>query len=345
MKSWRSVLLSLVLLSTQLTLPVLSQTASKNGGGDTTEAQANTSAYPTQILKTGVNLFTTGTMPNTRQLSDNIGLTPILERIQTLRGSVSTGGAPTLESLAARQELWDAKQEAALIILRVNLDIDFAIGEIDAETQVYNEILSTFTGERDKLLARVNAGSFISNGVLWAACEGLSIPSFNTVYAKNPRNVVQWPIPAGIVGIAAGLVPSFASMYTLKAVNGKMRTSEVEPNMLAKLFGYPTNPEIEYPKSVWDWLQQVPASDPKSKKRMDQIIDRWISDSNMPSFTDRKSKKQLDVLTASVAQRKGLSIATLSSRTIMLQQLRTEIMKMKRMLVSLTMVVQGDKQI
>lgn len=51
-------------------------------------------------------------------------------------------------------------------------------------------------------------------------------------------------IPSGIVGIAAGIVPSVASMYTLKAVNGAKKTSEVEPNMLAKLFGYQTNQKL-----------------------------------------------------------------------------------------------------
>jgi len=345
MKNCRSVLLSLVLLSTQMTLPVMSQPTSSDAGA-TSEPQANTSAFPKQILRTGVSLTATGISPNSRQLANTIGLTPVLERVQTLRSRVdSSGSAQTLESLATRQDLWDAKQQAALIIQKADLDIDFAIAEIDAEYQVYGEILATFTGDRDKLLTRVNAASFISNGVLWAVCEGFAIPCFNTTYAKNPRHVCQWPIPSGVVGIAAGIVPSLASMYTLKAVNGKMKTSEVDPNMLAKLFGYPTNPEIEYPNSVWEYLHQVPADDPKGKKRLDQLVDRWISDSNMSSFTDRKSKVQLDVLTASVSQRKGLSIATLSARSTMLQQLHSEIMKMKRMLLELNMAVQGEKQV
>src|SRR5262249_34094866 len=146
------------------------------------------------------------------------------------------------------------------------------------ENEVYDEVLAKFTGDRDKLIARVNAASFISNGLLWAVCEAFSIGSFNTTFAKNPRHVIQWPIPSGIVGIAAGIVPSIASMYTLRAVNGKKKTSEVEPNMLAKVFDYPTNPEIEYPKSVWEFLHQVPAEEAKGKKRLEQIVDRWITD-------------------------------------------------------------------
>jgi hypothetical protein len=132
-------------------------------------------------------------------------------------------------------------------------------------------------------------------------------------------------------------------MYALKAVDGKRTTSEVDPNMLAELFDYPCNPDTKYPRSIWEFLNAVPPLDKKPRKV--QLVDRWISDANIPNFTDRKSKKQLDVLTASVAQKKALSIATLNTRQVMLTQLGAEILKMKRLLLELAMVVHGDKRI
>jgi hypothetical protein len=298
------------------------------------EATANTNAFPKQILRTGINLNTTGVSANSVQLANDIQLSPVLDRIQSLHQRVDSLAASP-ERSDARIDLLEAKQQALQIIERTSLEIDFAMAEMAAEQNVYNEILSTFTSDRDKLLARVNAGSFISNGVLWAVCESLSIPT-------HTRSV--FAVSSGITGIAAGLVPSVASMYTLRAVNGKKKTSEVEPNMLAKLFNYPTTADIEYPKSIWSYLNEVPAGDSGGKTRKDQMIDRWISDSNIPGFTSRDSKSQLDVITGSVAQKKGLSIATISTRLVMLQQLSAEIMKMKRMLLELSMVVQGDKQ-
>ncbi|MDX2105480.1 MAG: hypothetical protein SFY67_03670 [Candidatus Melainabacteria bacterium] len=324
-------LLALAIISSNI-LPALA--ASQKAG----ESGANTQEIPTQILKTGVSLNASTIAPNSMQLSDNIGLTPVLERIQTLKANAN-------QDPSARQDLFEAKQEASFIIQKANLDIDFTVAAIMAEREVYQEILATFISERDKTVARVNAASFISNGILWTVCEALAIGSINTTYARNPKKCLNLTIPSGVVGIAAGLVPSIASMYTLKAVNGKKKTSEAEPNMLAKLFNYPTNPDIEYPKSVWQYLHQVPASEPNAKSRLEQIIDRWIADSNMAEFTDRTSKKQLDVLTASVSQKKGLSIATLTSRTVMLQQLQAEVLKMKRLLLELNMVAQGEKQL
>lgn len=301
------------------------------------EAGANTSQFPTQILKTGINLTAPGISPNSMQLADTILLTPLLEQSQNLRSRISTMGEQnSLELLSARQELYDLNEKIAMIIQRTNLEIDFTIAEINAEQEVYQEILNTFTSDRDKAVARTNAAGFIANGALWAVCEALAIPAY-----KHAR----FAIPSGIIGIPAGVVPSIASMYTFKQMNGKKMTSEVEPNMLAKLFDYPTNPEIEYPRTVWEFLHQVPATETNGKKRIDQIVDRWITDANMPAFTDRQSKKQLDVLTASFAQRKGLSIGTLTARSVMLQQLEAEIGKMKRLLLELAMAAQSEKQL
>jgi hypothetical protein len=334
MKRKCSEFLCIALFTMQSASPALAQ-ATTNTSASGKESTANVLEIPRQILKTGVSLRTQGVAPNSIQLANTIGLTPIIDRIQALRASVdTTAGALSMESLNTRQELWEETQKAALLVQKTDLEIDFAVAAIEAEHQVYQEILAKFASDRDKAIARTNAISFISNGALWAVCEALAIPGYkNAIFA----------IPSGIVGIPAGVVPSIASMWTLKQINGKKKKSEVEPNMLAKLFGYPTNPDIEYPSSVWAFLNQVPADDPQSKKRIDQLVDRWIADANMPGFTDRQSTKQLDVITASVSQKKGLSISSLTSRSVMLQQLHAEIWKMKRMLLELTMVVQGEK--
>ncbi len=313
------------------------------------EPNANIMDMPRQILKTGVIINSRKLSVNSMQLADNIGLTPLLSDLERLRNEIQSfkdsGQYKTLECLHVRQELHDTIQKADLLLQRVDLEIDFTNAEIEAESQLYQEILAEFTEDRDKKVTYINAASFISNGILWTICEALAIGSINTTYARNPRKCLNLTIPSGIVGIAAGLVPSIASMYTLKAVNGAKRASEEEPNMLAMVFDYPQNSEIEYPQTVWKFLQQVPADTPNGKKRVDQLVDRWIADSNIPDFTDRKSKAQLDVLTASVSHKKGLSIQTLTSRNVMLLQLHAEIQKMKRFLLELTLAVQGEKRL
>jgi hypothetical protein len=307
------------------------------GSSTSNETGANTLFLPKQILKTGVSLNTLPLSANALQLSDNIGLTPMLRNIQHLRDQLASSNLPphSLERLEARQNLSEAIQEADLLIQRTNLEIDFVIAEINVEDEVYQEVLSTFASERDKTLAIVNSASFASNGALWAIGEALAIPSAHRA---------KYAISSGILGIIAGVVPSMFSGYTLRAMSGKRKVSESEPNMLAKLFGYPTNSEIEYPGSVWTFLNEPPANG-GGKKRKDQLIDRWIADANIPAFTHRESKEQLDVITASAVRDKGLNISTLNARSVMLEELGAEVRKMKRMLLELDMALQGDKQL
>ena len=215
----KSKFLSALAIATMLpsTYPCIASTNVSNTNqvaaavANPSEATANTNAFPKQILKSGINLNSNSVSANSMQLATDIQLTPVLDRIQTLRQRISTL-SPSPERSEARIDLLESKEQAMQIITRTNLEIDFVMAEMSAEQNVYNEILSTFTADRDKLLARVNAASFISNGALWAVCEGLTIPTHTKgVYA----------VSSGITGILAGIIPSFASLYTLKAVNGK----------------------------------------------------------------------------------------------------------------------------
>lgn len=309
-------------------------------------AQINSVEIPKQILRTGINLDSKTVSPNSLQLAQNLNLLPILSRMQELRANIlqRSGGTAinsnnTIESLSERQELLELTQKAQNILIRTSLEIDFVAAEIDAEQNIYSEVLSSFQSSRDKLVARVNAGSFILNGALWTVCEALAIVS-----PLHPNYAIQ----SGIVGIAAGIVPSIASGYALKAYSGKHKRSEAEPNMLAKLFNRPTTQDIEYPKSVWAFLNTAPAGDTGStagKTRKEQLIERWVSDKNIPSFTDKANSAQIDIITASASQKKGLSIDNLSLRTVMLEQLQGELVKMKRLLMEIAMVITEEKEV
>ncbi|RTL39237.1 MAG: hypothetical protein EKK48_19510 [Candidatus Melainabacteria bacterium] len=299
-------------------------------------AAPNSQEFPTQILRTGVDLNSTTVSPNTRQLADILKLTPLIERNQQLRTKINpTNFDPTLENVAMGQQLIACVSESTQIIQEANLAVDFTLAEIQAEQNIYNEILNTYVNDRDKATLRTNALSFISNGALWSVCEGLAIPT-NT----HP----ELTAPSGITGILAGIIPSIASIYALKQLSGKKQTSEKDPNMLAKIFDYPVTPEIDYPKCVWDFLNSTQVGEPSNKTRRTLLIERWVADKNIPEFTESTATKQLDVITASVPRKKALNIATLNTRISMLQQLGAELLKMKRMLLELSMVIRGEKQ-
>ena len=326
--SRRSLALFLLLvIASGSTCPVLAQ-----------EPVSNSVSVPTQILKTGINLNSSAVSPNSDQVSDLIGLTPVLAKLQSLRGHVSQirGAEPSLANLTLRQDYSEAQLQARQSIEQANLEVDFVLAEINAERNLYSEILSTLIAKRDRAVAHSNAASFYTNGALWAIGEAFDIPTYR---------VPRYSIPSGTISILAGIVPSLFSLYAMHQYNGKKLTSEAEPNMLAKLFDYQINNEVDYPASVLAFLNAVPPDGLSKKSRKDQLIDRWLTDQNIASFTDRKNKLVLDSLTGAVSHEKALTIDSLTARQDMLQQLAGEVMKMKRMLLELSLAAKGDKTI
>lgn len=301
------------------------------------EAHANTQKFPSPMLKSSVNLNVATLSPNTSQLCDAIGLTSRFQRIGVLRSRLASyNDVTTLESLATKQELYEAVQQVSVALQRTNLDIDFTLAEINAEENIYKEQLAACEAEQKKITAYSNSLGAISNSALYSASSALAIPAW-----KNPT----YAAASGTVGVFASLVPSFISICTSKALTNTKHYSEDEPNMLTKLFGYPISEDVDYPQSVWSFLTSVPVGENTTKNRRDQLIDRWIADSNIVGFTNRHSKKQLEIITASTSRGNTLTIDILRTRLLMLDQLAVEVLKMKRLLLELVMTIEGDKRL
>lgn len=289
---------------------------------DSPPVKANVQAVPQPILRTGTQLTTVSLSPNAVQLAQIIGVTPFLQRVEQLRSDPEN------------REFLDAKLQSLQILQQTALEVDFVRANIDDEVSVIREMLATAINRRDRKVALTNAASFITNGILWTVAEAVSIPSY-----AHPR----LSIPSGTVGILAGIVPSLASTYALKMAPGGRQKYMPRPNMLCKIFDQPTDPETDLPEAVWSYLVAVPPGDTSGESRRDQIINRWIADGNIASFTDRRNKEQIALVTGNSDKPLTVTIEVLLTRQTMLEQMCSEVFKMKRLLLELNMVVSGKK--
>lgn len=200
---------------------------------------------------------------------------------------------------------------------------------------LYTELMEAYGAERNRKVAHTNLLAFATNGVMWTIAEGLTIPTYR---------VPSLSVGSGVVGILAGITPSVFSALAIKLIEGRPHRPKELPNMLSKIFGYPTTQNTEYPESVWKFLNTVPDGDTGDGTRKEQIIQHWIRDNYIPSFTKRDSSEQLDRLIGDGSrERYKLTIALLRDRRTMLQQLHAQISKMNRLLLELLMVMRGEK--
>jgi hypothetical protein len=265
------------------------------------------------------------------ELANQLNLAPSLRHLEELRKQTQgyIGERPPLE---LREDLRDAKEEILEAIEQARLEIEFVQAEFSVEIAGHSEILQAYSESRDNRVNFTNTWSFRTNGALWALAEALDIPTY-----KYPR----YSIPSGSIGILAGIVPSVFSILAVKESSGKHYERAPRPNMLAKMFDYPSSPRIAYPDSVLTYMRGIPPSSLKGKTRFDEISDRWLEDKNIHVFSDRNSRKQLDFITGSVQNR--LTIQLVADRLTMLQQLSALISQMNRPLLELIMVVRGLK--
>lgn len=297
----------------------------------------NSVRVPGKILQVTIDLHSSNMSPEAVALGQQLGLNEILQKIQSLRAQLKNpGNSADSDTAGIRLALSEARQEAVEIITQTDLEVDFVEAQILEEQSLYADMLQHMTAERDRAVAITNAVSFGTNGALWAACEAIAIPTYKAPILS---------IPSGVLGVLAGVIPSFASFYAMRQVSGKKYSYKEEPNMLSKLFDRPVGLHCEYPDSVWNFLSAVPANEASGKRRVDLIIDRWIEDNNMPSFNSKSSERQVDLVTGSKSIPKTITIDLLSTRQTMLDQLSSEVLKMKRLLLELMLAVRGTKQI
>ncbi|MFX9969588.1 hypothetical protein ABTP69_19135, partial [Acinetobacter baumannii] len=70
---------------------------------------------------------------------------------------------------------------------------------------------------------------------------------------------------------------------------------QVYPNILTKIFDFPTNPRVEYPGVVWQYLNSAPAGDTRTRRTIMQ--DHWKDDTNIHVFQDGVNTQKLLLLT------------------------------------------------
>jgi hypothetical protein len=294
------------------------------------EAAAKKSTYiPIPIIPAPTDPNTTQASPDAVQMAEILGLTEKLKLIQDLRSRTGKGETPSPES---RQEATDAKIEVLAIVEEARLDVDFVSAEIEEELAASQELLHVFASQRDNRINRMNAYGFRVNGVLWAICEALDIPTYKAA---------KYSIPSGTIGILAGLVPSAFSLYALREPDARFARLSY-PNMLSKLFDYPTIPRIEFPKNVWSYLNSNPVGE-ADRTRRDIMIDYWLHDKYINLLVGRSKTPDLDTLTG--FKQNNVTIRMLSDRLTMLRQTRAVVMGMNRPLLEVIMVMRGTKSI
>ena len=290
-----------------------------------------TDAFRLPVFEKPSNPHSSDLSPDAVQLANTLGLTEKLSKLKDLQKQAQQANGSTPMEL--RQDITESRIEILEIIEQARLDIDFVAAEIEEEQAAIEEVLKWYINERDERVTRANVNAFRTNGVLWAAAEAFTVPSY-----KYPR----LSIPSGILGIVAGLVPSMFSEIALRSGGGLHHERKAYPNMLCKFYDLPTSPRTEYPESIWTHLN-LPPSGKDTRTRRAILMDHWIDNKNIRTLSQGVSKQKIDRI-AGVDQT-DISIDLLNDRASMLRELKAVVLQITRPLMELNMCLRDKKQV
>jgi hypothetical protein len=270
--------------------------------------------------------------PDAVQLADSLKLTERFARLKQLQEQAQQQATSGRVSSDLRQDIAELRIEVLEIIEQTRLEIDFAAAEIEEEQASVEEVLKWYETERNDRVDRANLWAFRTNGILWAAAEALSIPSY-----KYPR----LSVPSGTVGIIAGLVPSIFSVAAVRSSGGKHHEREAYPNMLCKFYDQPVTPRTDYPESVWAHLNSN-ANGSKLTRR-ETLLNHWVHNENIETFKHGLSSERIKRITG--IDQSDINLDLLNDRASMLRDLKATVMQMTRPLMELSMCLRDKKQI
>lgn len=262
-------------------------------------------------------------------IATTIGISEYVTRLPKLRRRLNDiGPINTLERLTARQDLSETQEQMMRAVFKANMEVDYMLARIDAETNTFSQLLQDLTSKRDKDVMVSTILSNLTNAALWSvSC------SFTVASTHHPN----YSYDDGINGIAAAIIPSALSLYALYQLQGPKRNLQVDPNILNPMFAAPVSVDVDYPAVVKTYLGERPAGRTFGPTRKDRLLQLWKEKGYLPSSANKHLfDEKENILAGTISKKAAVTIKMIQIRLLMLTDLRCEVIQLKKQFLGLT---------
>jgi hypothetical protein len=262
--------------------------------------------------------------PSARQLSQQLGILPHLEKLQQLseRDKRRRGEPTSPETTTLRLEVVE-------VVVTTMLQCQEVIGQIDSEIAEANESAALIATKRDKVIKLNNLAVLFANGIISYTGTMLQMPE---TISEQPGEVLE----AGASAMSAGL-----GALGMIQQSGMKLSCGIRPNMLAKVFKRPNTEETEYPDVIWSYLNEPLPGVTGGRTRRELLIERWEKIGHLPDDHKDKERAYKRVVAGTVEQKKTVTLNMLGDRVAMLADLRATVSQIYKELLNLMLTVRA----
>jgi hypothetical protein len=122
-------------------------------------------------------------------IANTIGITEYVTRLPQLKRHLDEmGPTNTLERLTARQDLLEMQERMMRAVFKANMEVDYMLARIDAETNTFSQLLQDLTSKRDKDVMVSSILAQLTNAALWSVSCSFTIGTltpFNPKYSQG----------------------------------------------------------------------------------------------------------------------------------------------------------------
>jgi hypothetical protein len=261
---------------------------------------------------------------NADQVATILGLSDALGNLRAAHTQTVCGSPPTLEVLAARQDIFEAAVTGSL-------EVDSVLAELENERAHLSDLRAALASRRDRSLGLLNAANIVTGTGLGIAANALQ---FSDSTAKIGDNI----------GVISGVGSTMLSVIGIRRQRGPLHSVGRVPNMLAPLFARQTELNSYYPAPVLEYLRsRPPGQDVDGGSRLDQLMAEWRREGRIGDAGAPKTDQQITRLTSSLDTKTKLSIDDISDRIAMLADVAGRVGLMKRDLAELLVLLRKEK--
>lgn len=247
-------------------------------------------------------------------LANTWHLTHFLERYRQLQAI-----PPENRTADQRVELLEVRHELSEKVMKRLLDVRRTLNKIDRESASTQEVQATLMERRDRAIRFNTYADMVAGGM--------------TGIASGALKLGELPWSPDIIDCIEGVIQTGLSGWALSNEVGQHKFIQGVPSVLANLIleGNSSNPE--YPKSVWQFLNSVPAGAKNGLTRRAALVKRW-TDKEFCLVHGGHLRKKADRIhhIAGTTERPRISIDVLEDRVAMLMDLRATVTLMDEIL-------------
>ncbi len=289
-------------------LLTLNPAAANNGGSEGSSAAAASSGVEHRF----------GLSDETFELARSWGLLSSLKVLDENPAHLSNKQMDVLlKRLVVRQEVNEA-------VMSKMFDVRITIIAIDKQIARTQEIRAILAEKRDKAIRFNTYADLVAGGITGILSSALRLGTLEF-------------ITPDVVDLFEGVAQTGLAGYALKNENVKHHMEKGIPNLLAKMF-YPDSEGIkEFPDSVWQYLNAVPANSRSKLSRREELVKRWTDCKFCLRHDGHRlpERERVKHATGLHKRKVGLTIDLLEDRAAMLQDLRSEVTNMEEYLAEI----------